>query len=163
MRCEICKTAMATVHLTEIINGHRSEKHLCENCAASQGVTAQSQLSLNELLSSLLAAGDQNAANQSRASVCQSCGNTMEEFSKTSLLGCPDDYEAFGDAIEMVIRKAQNDKTQHEGKVPVGVDITQKSEAETEIAGLKKQLADAIESEDYETAAKLRDRIQKMQ
>ena len=59
MQCEICKTNTATVHLTEIIDGHRSESHLCQSCAQKEGVTIKSQLSLNELLSSLIAAHQQ--------------------------------------------------------------------------------------------------------
>ncbi len=163
MQCEFCKAEAATVHLTEITEGQRSEKHLCQSCAAKQGVTAQSQLSLNELLSSLLAAGNQSEAKQTQTPACQNCGSTMQQFSKNSLLGCPQDYQAFGDEIEMVIRKTQNDKTQHIGKIPNGIEIDKKTQAETEVTQLKKQLACAVENEDYETAATLRDRIQKMQ
>ena len=56
MLCQVCNENDATIHLTEIVDGARSEMHLCECCAADQGVVIKSQVPINELLSGLLAA-----------------------------------------------------------------------------------------------------------
>ena len=58
MQCQICKQNTATIHLTEIIEGQRNETHLCETCAQKQGVAVKAQIPLNELLGSLLSAGE---------------------------------------------------------------------------------------------------------
>ena len=57
MQCEICQSREATIHLTEISDGVRTEMHLCEQCAQEQGVGAKSYIPLNELLSNLLSVG----------------------------------------------------------------------------------------------------------
>ena len=41
MQCQLCDKA-ATVHLTEIVNGAKIEKHLCEDCAQKEGITIKS-------------------------------------------------------------------------------------------------------------------------
>ena len=55
MHCQICNKNEATIHLTEIVDGMRSEMHICEHCAAEQGIAVKSHIPINELLSSLLA------------------------------------------------------------------------------------------------------------
>ena len=54
MQCQVCQKKEATIHLTEITDGVRSEMHLCEHCAQEEGIAVKSQLSINELLSGLL-------------------------------------------------------------------------------------------------------------
>jgi len=55
MQCQICQKRTATIHLTEITEGQRTELHICEHCASEQGIATHSQMSINELLSHLLA------------------------------------------------------------------------------------------------------------
>ncbi len=57
MQCEVCQSKEATIHLTEIADGVRTEMHLCEQCAQEQGVGTKSYIPLNELLSNLLSVG----------------------------------------------------------------------------------------------------------
>ncbi len=175
MQCEICKTKTATVHLTEIVDGHRSESHLCQACAQKEGITIKSQLSLNELLSSLIAAHQQADEQETDAieKSCPVCGMTLEMFRKNALLGCPKDYEVFGKSLQMIIEKAHNGNLIHKGKIPPGVpqevlsNDSAKDETETkkesEIESLKKQLDEAVRREDYELAAKLRDQLKALQ
>lgn len=175
MQCEICKIKTATVHLTEIVDGQRTESHLCQACAQKEGVMIKSQLSLSELLSSLIAA-HQQADEQSGADSqikCPDCGMTMEKFGKQALLGCPKDYEIFGRSLQPIIEKAHNGNLTHKGKIPPGApqpvlsSDTAKDKAEvkneSEIESLKKQLDEAVRAEDYELAAKLRDRLKALQ
>ena len=54
MQCQVCRKKEATIHLTEITDGVRSEMHLCGHCAQEEGIAVKSQLSINELLSGLL-------------------------------------------------------------------------------------------------------------
>jgi protein arginine kinase activator len=159
MQCEICKEKTATVHLTEIVDGQRTESHLCQACAQKEGITVKSQLSLNELLSSLIAAHQQTdgtAASEKLDKVCGQCGMTMEQFRKQALLGCPNDYKVFEDNLRDVIEKTQDGNLQHIGKVPPSALNAQ---SQTAIDDLKRQLDAAVKAEDYELAAKLRDQI----
>ncbi|MBU1259583.1 MAG: UvrB/UvrC motif-containing protein [Planctomycetes bacterium] len=168
MQCEICKTRTATVHLTEIINGQRSESHLCQNCAQKEGVTIKSQLSLNELLSSLIAAHqqtDEGGGSEKSHKVCPECGITMEQFRKQALLGCPKDYDVFESDLKEVIEKTQDNNLTHKGKVPAQTRNSSNARPENQdkIEELQKQLSQAVEKEDYELAAKIRDQLKELQ
>jgi len=167
MQCEICKTKTATVHLTEIVEGRRTESHLCQGCAQKEGVTIKSQLSLNELLSSLIAAHQQTDETGSEKShkACPECGTTMEQFRKQALLGCPKDYDVFESDLKEIIEKTQDNNLAHTGKVPAQTQISTDGRVENQDKAeeLKKQLSLAVEKEDYELAAKIRDQLKELQ
>ena len=91
MQCQICKKAEATIHLTEIVDGQRSEMHICQLCAQNEGIAVKSQIPLNELLSNLLASQpkEEEFEEQDEEVVCQDCGFTLDQFRKEGVLGCP--------------------------------------------------------------------------
>jgi len=167
MQCQRCKEQTATIHLTEINNGKRTETHLCEDCAEHEGLAIKSQIPLNELLSTLLASQSapkpqpvaETAAENEKS--CSSCGMTMKEFQSGHLLGCANDYEELSDSLDEIIEKNQGGNTTHKGKVPA--NAPEDSKKQVEILNLRRQLEDAVENEDYETAAQIRDRIEQLQ
>jgi protein arginine kinase activator len=168
MQCEICKTKTATVHLTEIINGQRTESHLCQNCAQKEGVTIKSQLSLNELLSSLIAAHqqtDETSGSEKLHKACPECGITMEQFRKQALLGCPKDYNVFESDLQEIIEKTQDNNLTHKGKAPAQKQNSSNAASDNQgkIEELQKQLSQAVKKEDYELAAKIRDQLKELQ
>lgn len=165
MKCQCCKNT-ATIHITEIQNGQRIETHLCEECAQKQGVAVKNQIPINELLSTLLAvqggADPESDLDESTAGlVCPDCGMTFEQFKKEGLLGCPKDYEVFGDHLDAIIEASQGGNTEHHGKVPE--TVPEVARLQMEIQKLQKELDAAVRSEDYEKAASLRDQIQQLQ
>ena len=160
MQCQICKKNEATIHLTEITGGVRTEMHICEHCAVEQGITVKSQVPINELLSSLLAVQptDEELFGTSEQTItCPHCGFTLEQFHKESVLGCPYDYEAFEKSLTPLISKAHAGKTVHCGKVPSKTPADLKKQ--TELLGLRQKLEAAVQAENYELAAELRDKI----
>lgn len=164
MQCQICNKNEATIHLTEIVDGDRNEMHLCEECAMEQGVAVQSQMPLNELLSSLLSVQPSDAelfGASEKADSCPHCGFTLEQFRKEAVLGCPHDYEIFEKSLSQLIGKAHDGKTTHCGKIPSKVPEDRKQEME--LLKMRQQLDDAVRTEDYELAAKLRDEINKIE
>jgi protein arginine kinase activator len=166
MLCQVCKKQSATIHLTEIQNGHREETHLCEGCAEQQGLSVKSQIPLNELLSTLLSAQGHAKVPKDEESTpagdaCPTCGMTLKEFGKKSLLGCPADYDLFRGPLEPLIEKSQAGHNRHCGKVPSRTPTPAKHQIE--LAQLHKDLDAAVRAEDYESAATLRDRIKQLQ
>lgn len=162
MNCQICNKNEATIHLTEITNGLRTEMHICEHCAAEQEITIKNQVSVNELLSNLLASqpsDDEMLGTSGQKTSCPHCGFTLTAFTKEAVLGCPYDYEIFEKAFLPLIKKAHDGKTVHCGKIPSKTPLDAKKQIE--LLNLRQQLDEAIQSEDYETAAKLRDKIAK--
>ena len=166
MQCQSCKQHMATIHLTEISDGQRTEAHLCERCAQKQGLAVKNQIPLNELLSTLLAVQSESTGDSFSSpdmtieTPCPQCGMTLKNFQKTTLLGCPDDYEVFGKTLELLIEKSHNGNIEHHGKVPSRAPADTKGQIE--LIELRRRLDTAVRAEDYEAAAKLRDRIEQI-
>ncbi len=162
MQCQICHKNNATIHLTEITDGIRSEMHICEQCAAEQDIAVKSHIPINELLSGLLAvqpSDDELSGPSEQNIVCPNCGFTLAQLRKEGVLGCPHDYEVFEKLLTPLIEKAHNGKTTHCGKLPS--KTPQNTRKEIELINLRQQLQDAVQSEDYERAVELRDKINK--
>jgi protein arginine kinase activator len=164
MQCQICSKRAATIHLTEISEGVRTEMHICEQCATEQGIAAQSQISMNELLSNLLASqpsDDELFGPSEQEEVCPHCGFTINRLRKEGTLGCPYDYEVFEKILLPLIERAQNGKTSHCGKVPSKMPRDTKKLMER--SGLQQQLDESVRKENYELAAKIRDQMKNLQ
>jgi protein arginine kinase activator len=159
MLCQQCKKQTATVHLTDLVQGEKRERHLCEDCANSEGVVAKQNISINDVLNSFLMS--QSSVQELARVKCPHCGMSFVEFRNQGLLGCPHDYDVFGRALTGVIERAQDGQTQHTGKKPgemVKVDPVQQ-----ERLRLQRELREAVEREDYELAARLRDQLGELQ
>lgn len=164
MQCQICNNKDATIHLTEITDGARSEMHICEQCAAEQGIAVKSHIPINELLSSLLASqptDDEFADPQEQQAACPTCGFTIDQFRKEGVLGCPHDYDVFAKSLQPLIEKAHGGKATHCGKMPS--KTSQDTKKQLEMLNLRQQLDSAVQNEDYELAAKLRDKVDEIE
>ncbi len=159
MKCDNCNKA-ATVHLTEIKNGKKMEKHLCQECAAaSEGFPVKGHTPINELLTNFVLAHS-GLAKETGVSKCENCGITWAEFRQSGLFGCEHDYQTFEKDLTPLLQRAHEGATHHVGKVPTrrggsGVPARKR----IDLTKLRKELALAVEKEDYERAAKLRDQI----
>ena len=158
MKCDNCNKT-ATVHLTEIKGGKKIEKHLCEQCAAqNEGLPVKSHMPINELLTNFVMA--HSGMQKEQALTCEHCGVTWTEFRQNGLLGCANDYTVFERELTPLLKRAHEDQTHHVGKVPTrrggsGVPVKR----QVDLAKLRRELQKAVEAEDYERAAKLRDQI----
>ena len=160
MKCDNCNKS-ATVHLTEIKGGKKIEKHLCEQCAAqNEGFTgaAKTHMPINELLTNFVMA--HSGMQKEVGHACENCGITWAEFRQNGLLGCANDYTVFERDLTPLLQRAHEGATHHVGKVPArrgGTGVPMKRQVD--LTRLRKELQRAVESEDYERAAKLRDQI----
>lgn len=153
MLCQQCKKQTATVHLTDLAKGEKRERHLCEECVAREGIAVKQHISINDVLNQFLQSGVQELARLR----CPECGMSFVEFRSQGLLGCPNDYDVFGEALASVIERAQDGRTHHTGRRP-GDRRPQQSPQEERLR-LQRELREAVEAEDYERAARLRDRL----
>jgi protein arginine kinase activator len=156
MLCCICKDKEATVHLTQIAGDKMQKVDLCEECAKSKGVNDPTGFSLADLLLGLGASQEIEQAGGGAEMKCPQCGFTQADFKKAGRLGCPECYQTFADAIEGLL-KTMHKGTHHVGKVPES--LRQSRDLNDRIKGLQKRLGKAIETEDFEQAAVLRDEI----
>ena len=160
MLCQNCKRNDAGVHLKRIVGGESAEIHLCSVCAAALGVRdAVTGFSpFGDMLGNLSGAGNMRSAN--RVLRCETCGFSFEDIARTGLPGCPDCYRVFTVKLRPTIGKIHG-RAVFKGKTPEKYDTPKVNGSE--IAVLREQLQKAVEAEDYETAALLRDRIRQLQ
>jgi protein arginine kinase activator len=164
--CQECKKRPATFHFTKVLNGEKKEMHICEQCAKesseSYAIDGNGGFSIHNLLSGLLnfdsaLSSPNQVFNQSDSLHCKKCNMTMQEFRKTGRFGCAECYKTFHSYITPILRKVHGGNTVHKGKIPkrIGGNLHLRRELET----LKKDLLDAIQQEEFEKAATIRDRI----
>jgi len=157
-KCDKCDKP-AKVHLTEIINGEKIEKHLCEDCASAEGIAIKTNVPISQLLEEfVLQTAEDEGISEMR---CEVCGMTFGEFRQHGLLGCPNDYDAFERALEPLLNRAQEGVPRHTGKVPSRAGSDQKKQ--NALLKLRAELKSAIATEDYEKAAALRDKIKEIE
>jgi len=158
MKCDKCNNS-ATVHLTEIKQGKKIEKHLCEQCASTEGIGSKTHTPINELLTNFVMMHSGLTKDQQSAT-CEHCGITWAEFRQGGLLWCEHDYQTFEKDLTPLLQRAQDSATHHVGKVPTrrgGTGVPAKRALD--LTKLRKELQRAVEGEDYEKAAKIRDSI----
>ncbi len=157
--CEHCNQARATVHITDTVPEKR-ERHLCEDCAQKEGVIIKQQhQTTNEILQQFIK--HKTGLGGADDVTCPKCGLTFREFQLKGQLGCPHDYSAFQALLMPLIERAHEGATHHVGKIPATADETVRKQ--TGLLRLRRELQEAIEQEDYELAARVRDSIQTME
>lgn len=163
MICQSCGKAQATTHFKRIINGEVTEGHLCSDCAKALGVNdmfSGFDFSFSDLLSDFFA--DTPVAALSANSVrCENCGSSFNDIVQSGRIGCADCYETFFDKLMPSIQRLHGN-TKHEGKVPLN-EVTNEDKETDKIAELREQMNKAIENEDFEQAAELRDEIKALE
>ncbi|CDI50850.1 UvrB/UvrC motif-containing protein [Clostridium tetani] len=169
MLCERCKKNNANVHITKVINGDKQELNVCNRCASEMGdiyssigdADFTSPYTFQNLLSGLM---DYMNGSPEKTSVnietCKKCGNSYLEFKEKGLAGCSQCYKNLSNTFQPVIKRVQGNVI-HTGKIPkrAGKYIIKKNK----VQNLKEDLKKAIEEEEYERAAELRDMIKELE
>lgn len=164
MYCEECKQKPAAVHLTQVYNGNIIQTHLCEECAAKKGgfiFDPGSKFSIPNLLSSIFGSGvTLESSPASEIKSCSGCGMTFNDIRKTGKLGCSQCYQVFAQEMEPTLRRIHGN-SQHIGKIPSrgGEKVILKRQLDN----LKTHLQEAVNREEYEKAAEIRDSIKEME
>ena len=167
MICQECQQRQATIHFTKILNGEKTEIHLCEKCSQEKGEMflngANSVFSINDLLSGLLNL-EQNFTPAKKGSIqnhdiilCESCHMTYPQFAQSGRFGCSECYKSFERQLEPILKRLHGGNSTHIGKIPkrIGGNISVRKK----IDELKQQLIICIQQEEFEKAAEIRDAI----
>jgi protein arginine kinase activator len=156
MLCDICKKNVATVHLTQMVEGKTKKVDLCESCSKEKGVDDPTGFSLADLLLGLGAAQEMAQASPGGEMRCPHCGFTQADFKKAGRLGCAECYTTFAEGLDGLL-KTMHKGTKHVGKVPQAMKRSQ--DLSDRLKTLQKKLDRAVADEDFETAAQVRDEI----
>ncbi len=156
MLCCICKEKEAKVHLTQIVHDKMQKVDLCEQCAKEKGVNDPAGFSLADLLLGLGASQEMEQVPGGADLKCPHCGFTQADFKKAGRLGCSDCYTTFAEGLEGLL-KSMHKGIKHMGKVPQ--HLQQSRDLTDKLKSLQKKLDKAVEEEDFEQAAVVRDEI----
>lgn len=154
-----CGKNVATIHVTEIIDGAKKELHLCEECAKEKKILFPSanMLDLSDVLSGLIDAAGHKKVDELDALRCPECGITFADFRGSGRFGCANDYEVFREGVDPLLERMHG-TTEHRGKVVTAVSVASTSPA-AKLEELRSELQAAVADEAYERAARLRDQI----
>ena len=176
MLCDICHKKKARIYYTEIIDGKKTEQHLCEDCVATHTSFFSKQLlqgdefKLGSILSGLLegSAQVQDVEEPEQTLACEFCGLLYEDFLKNGKFGCAHCYQSFDRILQTNFRHIQG-AVQHVGKHPKQCTLfstdgieSKEGTAEQQVDVLTTQLQQAIAAEEFEEAARLRDLIRSL-
>lgn len=175
MLCDRCGEREATHHDTVVSGGQVHETHLCEECAQQMGVSPQPAGSVSEWLANFVLSPPKAAGSDPRSPVglrCEHCGLTFSQFKKSGLMGCPGCYEAFEHKLVPLLERAHEGGDRHIGKSPrrglssgrmqgkIDTSAVEAAHARADrIEMLRRELAEAVRTEAYERAAKIRDEL----
>lgn len=172
--CQLCSKRPATAHLTELDpdSGQRQELHICSTCiqrldlklengpppiAEILGMKSDDASSGKlKVISSLSV-----PTSVKKDTTCQHCGLAFSEFGSGKLFGCAHDYVTFDEKIQTLLRNYHG-TTRHVGRLPGSEPITPVDPITARRAKLDASLRDAVVSENYESAAALRDEIKRL-
>lgn len=171
MICQKCNQRPASLHFTKIVNGEKTEVHLCEKCAQEKGemfmFNGGSGFTFTNLLAGLLNI-DSSFQHQSKSAFhqeeilqCECCGMTFSQFVNVGRFGCSRCYDSFQEQLKPVLRRLHSGNWAHNGKIPKriggGIHIRKRIEE------LKSELRDAVGNEEFEKAAGIRDEIRSLE
>jgi protein arginine kinase activator len=157
MVCDVCKEGDAVIQLTEIEGTGVRLLHLCERCAAERGVETSVAAPKPQISDFLQSVHQAMQATQGDAARCAFCSSTFRDFRSSGRLGCAHCYEAFEKSMRDLLRRVHG-SSQHMGRRYQSPDPEVLPEAGT-ASELRDQLRRAIESEKFELAADIRDRL----
>jgi len=178
MVCDNCGEREAQIHLTQIVNNSVTTMHLCEQCAAAKGVETGASVAkfpLGDFLASLGKGGAAASAEGGVEAACPACGATLQDFRQTGRLGCARCYSTFEPHLRDLLRRLHG-SAQHVGErytapgaavaaaaAAGGAEAAEVAARAGAMGELRERLRRAIEEENFELAAEIRDRLKVME
>ncbi len=165
MKCQDCNEREAQVHLTQIVNNVKTSLNLCKQCAAARGFHSPLDnipFPLADLLPGMGEAfSEEGGEDSGEKLVCSNCGLTFQQFTRQGRFGCGTCYTAFRDRLEKLMRQIHG-ASLHRGRSPIVANSDEGDEDHMPVkeeARLQTELQKAIDSEDFERAAEIRDKL----
>ena len=172
MLCQKCKKNNATIHYRENINGKVTEYSLCADCAAElerDGVIKFENpfsdfmrdgiFDFSSMLPSFFTSLN-HALGSGESKRCPVCGSTFDDIARSGRIGCPQCYETFADELAATVNQLHG-TSKPQGRIPKR--FGEKQNREAEINALKEEQKKAIEAQEFEKAAELRDKIKALE
>lgn len=160
MRCQSCDKNEAVIHHTKVVNNEMQVQHLCHSCAMDQGIDATAPQASAPLVDFLAQIG-KGVAEEAATGGCPSCGMTQAQLKQLGRLGCANCYAHFDQHLRNLLRRLHGG-TQHMGKLSATPD-SDEVDRKAQVQSLRRSLQRAVDAEDFEHAAALRDQIRRLE
>jgi len=161
MLCDQCHERDAVLNLTQIVENAVTQLHLCEKCAAERGIETTVSMPKHPLGDFLQAVQQQALQLPGDAARCAYCGISLRDFRASGRLGCAQCYGAFEHSLRDLLRRVHG-SARHVGR-SYRVPNPALLERDASLGALRARLQQAIESEEFEAAASLRDQIRTLE
>jgi len=161
MQCENCGERAAAIHLTQIVNNSVTTLHLCEVCAEEKGVKTDATLNkypLSDLLASMGKGASAAVPTADEGLRCPACHASLQDFRDSGRLGCPACYDTFQRHLRDLLRRVHG-SSHHVGEQYQSLVVEAPEAPDATLEELRDKLRRAVEAEQFELAAELRDRI----
>lgn len=153
MLCNNCGKREATVRYEENINGEKKKVNLCKECSDKLGIFNMGFM--DNMFLSFFDEPTYLGLNHVKEEICPKCGYSFSDYAKTGLLGCNECYDTFEDKLSPALKKLH-------GKAMHIKRNTKASKPKDKLERLKQELEEAVQKEEYEKAATLRDEIKEL-
>lgn len=165
MKCQLCGINEATEELRCNINDKKMNLKLCQECAhefSKKIIPSYTSIydTIGSLTSGLFGSKPHKEPEVLKAvSRCRGCGMSYDEFVSSGKLGCSECYKSFHDRLLRPLKQIHG-TYEHVGKIPNRAGGQLKTIRKIE--KLKAQLSEAIQVQEFEKAAQLRDEINRL-
>ena len=175
MLCQKCHKKTASVFISSIINGQETRIYLCDDCVKDYPLfnfNFQNPFSIKDVMDKLKIDEDTSIDqekdnllqidNDSKEEdiICPNCYSTYNEYRQTGKLGCSRCYEVFEEQLKPILKNIYGYE-EYIGKIPK--KDNSHIYISKEIRILKEDLNRAVEQEEYEKAAGIRDKIKELE
>lgn len=179
MNCDRCGREATIEEVTKVGQTY-VYKHLCEACAATEGIGASGSKPAGATVITVQSlSADQPKGGDRSAQECPHCGLTFADFRESGRLGCSSCYDTFQARMGPMIERAQEGGTHHIGKAPRRMLSSIPGEGPARAAAmerllgetkqrreklerLSRQLQAALAGERFEQAAMIRDEMRRL-
>jgi protein arginine kinase activator len=170
MLCQVCGKNVANVHFKQVVNGEKTELLLCEDCAENLGVPEVMESTFSQSFPSFDAmfedffpvfSSSPYGLQENTSEKCKVCGTTFEDISSSGRVGCANCYTTFAEELIPYVKRIHGN-AKHVGKIAaccMKASVCNASSCEGKIKELKRKLNEAVQKQEFEQAAVLRDEI----
>ncbi|MEA2015941.1 MAG: UvrB/UvrC motif-containing protein [Actinomycetota bacterium] len=172
MKCDFCNKNKATIYLIKIQDNRIERINICDECAEKFSLHSDKDFykDLPEIIYKLFGAGSKDITDRVKKvwgnlsyrnnRQCPDCGIDLKTIKKTGLAGCSNCYSELGKALLPLIKNIQG-SLESKGKIPLRT--SKKIRIEKSIKSLKNKLKNEVIIENFEEAARIRDKIKKLE
>ncbi len=157
MLCKRCRKNLATVRYAEVVDGHVRHIGLCPECLAKYEADSVVGFELSKPVSGAdRRQADFDSVSEGVEERCKACGHGQSRRLETGRVGCCQCYETFSEDVESFLARL-HPAVRHRGKTPYVDDARVRVLAD--LQSKRALLRSALQTENYEEAAHLRDEI----